>query len=92
MEKILVTGGAGYLGSVLVGHLLRREYRVTVLDNLLYNPMSLLQFCANPNFEFIRGDVRDERLMREAVQKHDAILPLAAIVGMKACDRIRLRR
>lgn len=86
-RRILVTGGAGYLGSVLVGHLLRRGYVVTVLDNLLYGQASLLQYYGDPNFEFILGDVRDERLMRDLLKGQDAILPLAAIVGMKACDR-----
>lgn len=86
-EKVLVTGGAGYIGSVLVGHLLRRGYRVTVLDNLLYGQASLLHYCTHPSLQFVRGDVRDERLMRELLKTHDAILPLAAIVGMKACDR-----
>lgn len=87
MDKILITGGAGYLGSVLVGHLLRRGYSVTVLDNLLYGQVSLLPYCAEPNFEFVRGDARDEALLRRLLKAHDAIIPLAAIVGMKACDR-----
>jgi len=87
VDKILVTGGAGYLGSVLVGHLLRWGYSVTVLDNLLYGQTSLLQYCSNPNFEFNLGDVRDEWLMRKLLKTHDVILPLAAIVGAKACDR-----
>lgn len=87
MDRILVTGGAGYLGSVLVGHLLRRGYQVTVLDNLLYGQASLLQYCSHLNFAFVLGDVRDEGLMRELLKTHDAILPLAAIVGVKACDR-----
>ena len=87
MDKVLVTGGAGYLGSVLVGHLLRREYRVTVLDNILYGQPTLLHYCTHPNFEFVLGDVRDERLMLELLRVHDSILPLAAIVGAKACDR-----
>jgi nucleoside-diphosphate-sugar epimerase len=87
MNKILVTGGAGYIGSVLVGQLLQRGYRVTVLDNLLYGHASLLSYCSHPNFDFVFGDVRDERRMKELLKTHDAILPLAAIVGMKACDR-----
>lgn len=87
MERILVTGGAGYLGSVLVGHLLCRGYRVTVLDNLLYGQVSLLQYCTHPNFEFVQGDVRDENLVREMLEEHEVILPLAAIVGAKTCDR-----
>lgn len=87
MDKILIAGGAGYLGSVLVGHLLRKNYSVTVLDNLLYGQPSLLHCCDRPNFAFVRGDVRDEELMGELLKNHDAIVPLAAIVGMKACDR-----
>ncbi|MFA5392878.1 MAG: NAD(P)-dependent oxidoreductase [Candidatus Ratteibacteria bacterium] len=87
MEKILVTGGAGYIGSVLVGHLLNRGHCVTVLDSLFYGQTSLLQYCRHDKFEFIPGDVRDEPLMRELVKTHDAVFPLAAIVGAKACDR-----
>ena len=86
-KNILVTGGAGYLGSTLVGHLLRQGYRVTVLDNLLYGYASLLGYCHDPHFDFVLGDVRDERVMRDLIGKHDVIIPLAAIVGMKACDR-----
>lgn len=85
MKNILITGGAGYLGSVATGRLLERGYRVTVLDNLLYGQTSLLGYCSHPAFEFVRGDVRDEALLREVVAKNDAIIPLAAIVGMKAC-------
>ena len=85
--KILLTGGAGYLGSVLVDHLLRRGYQVTVLDSLLYGHASLLGYCRDPRFEFVLGDARDERVLRELVPKHDVLIPLAAIVGMKACDR-----
>ena len=85
--RILITGGAGYLGSVLVGHLLQRGYQVTVLDNLLYGYPSLLGYCRDKGFEFVLGDARDERALRELLPKHDAVIPLAAIVGMKACDR-----
>src|SRR3972149_11389241 len=87
MKNVLVTGGAGYLGSAMVSHLLRRGYHVTVLDNLLYGHASLLGYCNDPNFDFVLGDVRDERVMRDLIGKHDVIIPLAAIVGMKACDR-----
>ena len=87
MIGVLVTGGAGYLGAVLVGHLLRRRYRVTVVDNLLYRQASLLQYCREPAFDFVRGDVRDEALMRKLIKSHDALIPLAAIVGMPACAR-----
>jgi nucleoside-diphosphate-sugar epimerase len=87
MPHILVTGGAGYLGSILCEHLLDAGYRVTALDNLLYAQQSLLHFCANPHFNFVRGDVRDEVLMREQVKEADVIIPLAAVVGAPACDR-----
>lgn len=83
--KILITGGAGYLGSVLVGKLLSLNYEVIVLDKLLFNQTSLLQHTSNPNFKFHYGDVRNvielERLCNDA----DIIIPLAAIVGFPAC-------
>ncbi len=84
---ILVTGGAGYLGSTLCQHLLNAGYRVTVLDNLMYGQHSLFHLCANPDFNFVRGDVRDESLVCELVKDADVIIPLAAIVGAGACDR-----
>lgn len=84
---VVMTGGAGYLGSILSEHLLANGYRVTVLDNLLYGQLSLLQFCANPSFDFIFGDARDERVLGDLVRKADAIFPLACIVGAQACDR-----
>jgi nucleoside-diphosphate-sugar epimerase len=85
--RVLVTGGAGYLGSVLVGRFLDRGYSVTVLDNLIYGQTSLLQYCSNPNFSFSRGDVRDEAVLRRLLRGHDYILPLAAVVGANGCDR-----
>ncbi len=87
MDKILITGGAGYLGSVLVGRLLGGGYRVTVLDNLLYGQTSLLHYCRDPKFDFVFGDARDEELMRDLLKGHDAVVPLAALVGTKVCDR-----
>ena len=85
--RILVTGGAGYLGSVLCEHLLNAGYQVTVIDNLMYQQHSLLYLCAHPNFQFILGDVRDENLMRRLIKEAEVLLPLAAIVGAPACDR-----
>lgn len=85
-KKILVTGGAGYLGSVLCGILLDAGYQVTALDNLLYRQYSLFHLCANPNFKFVFGDVRDEKLMGDLIKGVDIIIPLAAIVGAPACD------
>ncbi len=86
-QHILITGGAGYLGSVLCEHLLAAQYRVTVVDNLQYGPASLFHFCANPAFDFVRGDARDEALLRRLVKEADVLIPLAAIVGAPACDR-----
>lgn len=85
--KVLVTGGAGYIGSILVEHLLDHGHEVSVIDSLLYGEASLFHLCANPNFTFHRGDVRDEALMRSHLADVDAIIPLAAIVGAAACDR-----
>ncbi len=86
-SRVLVTGGAGYLGSVLCEHLLGAGHRVTVVDNLTYGQRTLLHFCASPDFDFVPGDVRNEALMRAAVKDADVIIPLAAIVGASACDR-----
>ncbi len=85
--RVLVTGGAGYLGSVMVGQLLGQGYKVTVLDNLFYNQQSLFQHCSNDAFDFVFGDVRDEAIMRSLINNHDAIIHLAAIVGVPACNR-----
>ncbi len=86
-ERILVTGGAGYLGSILCEHLLAAGFHVTVVDNLMYGQEPLFHLCAHPQFDFVRGDVRDERLMHELVSRADVLAPLAAIVGAPACDR-----
>jgi len=83
--KILVTGGAGYLGSILAPELLGKGYKVTVLDSLMHEQNPLLECCANPKFNFIKGDICDESLMAELIPQFDAILPLAAIVGAPAC-------
>lgn len=85
--KILVTGGAGYLGSVLCEHLLNSGQQVTVVDNLMYGQHSLFSLCASPHFDFVFGDVRDEGLVRSLVKDADVLIPLAAIVGAPACDR-----
>ncbi|MGN0869918.1 MAG: NAD-dependent epimerase/dehydratase family protein [Victivallales bacterium] len=85
MEKILITGGAGYLGSILVPVLLENQYKVTVLDNLLYRQNSLLDCCSNPNFDIIRGDCRDEALLKKILPAFDVFFPLAALVGAPLC-------
>lgn len=86
-KRVLITGGAGYLGSILIEHLLDANFQVTVVDNLLYRQNSLFHFCANPNFEFVFGDARDKKLMLKLVKDKDVIIPLAAIVGVTACSR-----
>ncbi len=87
MQKVLVTGGAGYLGSVLVPTLLKAGYKVQVLDNLMFNQNTLLDSCSNSNFEFVHGDVRDYRLLDSLVKKADIVIPLAALVGAPLCKR-----
>jgi nucleoside-diphosphate-sugar epimerase len=84
--KILITGGAGYLGSVIVERLLNVGYEVIVLDKLLFNQTSLLQYTAYPRFRFIYGDVRNEQLLEKLCSEADVIIPLAAIVGFPACS------
>ena len=66
-ESVLVTGGAGYLGSILTGQLLKQGFRVTVLDNLMYGEQSLFHLCSEPRFQFVLGDVRDQRVVRRLV-------------------------
>lgn len=85
--KILVTGGAGYIGSVLVPALLADGHGVTVLDNFMYGQTSLLECCGDPKFTIVRGDVRDRRLLAGLVPRVDAVLPLACLTGAPACDR-----
>jgi nucleoside-diphosphate-sugar epimerase len=87
MMRVLITGGAGYIGSVLAEHLLDAGHSVTVLDPLLYGEQSLFHLAANPRFDFVYGDARDECLLRRLVEHSDILLPLAAVVGAPACDR-----
>lgn len=85
--NILVTGGAGYIGSVLVPNLLENNHTVTVIDNFMYKQSSLASSISNPNFELVFGDVRDTNLMSKLLSKADLVIPLAAIVGAPACDK-----
>lgn len=87
MTHILVTGGAGYIGSVLVPKLLNLNYKVTVIDNFMYKQQSLAHVIRNSNLKIIYGDVRDTNLMLENLSQADVILPLAAIVGAPACAK-----
>jgi len=85
--KILVTGAAGYLGSILCEHLLKADHQVIALDNMMFGQPTLYHLCADPRFDFVRGDVRDKTLMERLVAKADVIIPLAALVGAPACDK-----
>jgi len=85
--KVLITGGAGYVGSTLARQLLDRGHSVRVLDSLLHGGTSLLSLWGHPSFEFIRGDVRDRDITRTAVSGTEAVVHLAAIVGDPACSR-----
>jgi nucleoside-diphosphate-sugar epimerase len=85
--KVLITGGAGYIGSVLTSVLLEKGYSVTVLDNLANCQDSLLYIAHHKNFNFIKGDARNRPLLESVISKFDVIIPLAAVVGAPACDR-----
>jgi nucleoside-diphosphate-sugar epimerase len=85
--NILVTGAAGYLGSILCEHLLAAHHRVTAVDNLMYGQHSLFHLCADPRFDFVYGDARDSGLLGRLVKDADVLIPLAAVVGTPACDR-----
>jgi nucleoside-diphosphate-sugar epimerase len=84
--RILITGGAGYLGSVLVPKLLADGHHITVVDNFMYSQVSLMDCCGNQSFSVVRGDVRDNRLMKELSKSADLVIPLAALVGAPLCQ------
>ncbi len=85
--KVLVTGGGGYIGSILTPALLAHGCEVTVIDNCMYGQTSLLDCAYNTNLTIVRGDARDKELIKKYIVGMDYIIPLAAIVGMGACDR-----
>lgn len=91
-RHVLITGGAGYIGSILTSELLRLNYRVTTLDSLLFGGESIVPFLHHPNFHFIKADVTEPRTVRDAVkqgwQKPDAVIHLAGIVGFPACQAV----
>jgi nucleoside-diphosphate-sugar epimerase len=87
--KILITGGAGYIGSVLTPALLAKGYSVTVLDNLMYRQSSLLDCCHYERFQIVRGDCRDETVVKPLALRADVIVPLAALVGAPLCEQDR---
>jgi len=88
--KVLITGGAGYIGSVLAPTLLEKGFEVTVLDSFLHKQASLMDCCRYEKFQVIRGDCRDETLLGPLLKDKDLIIPLAALVGAPLCDRDRI--
>jgi len=87
VKKVLITGGAGYIGSELTGHFLRDGYEVTCLDSLMYDSTSLLRYTVDSKFNFEKGDVRDISFMNKHMKEADIIIPLAALVGFPLCER-----
>src|SRR3989344_1091437 len=85
--KVLITGGAGYIGSILTPFLLRQGYEVTVLDSFIFDQTSLLDCCHDQNFTLIKGEARDGHILSEAIKNMDWIIPLAALVGAPMCDK-----
>jgi len=85
--KILITGGAGYIGSVLTPELLKQGHEVTVIDNFMYNQPSLLDCCHYKTLKVVRGDVRNEKLISQCLKGMDFIIPLACLVGAPLCDK-----
>lgn len=90
MKKILITGGAGYIGSVLTKLLLEKNFDVTVIDNFLYGQNSLLDCCHYKNFDVIRGDYRERKILSDALKGIDYIIHLAALVGAPLCEYNRI--
>ena len=84
--RVLVTGGAGYLGTTMVPMMLDKGWHVTVLDRFPQGMPFLAGCCANPRFDAVKGDIRDDRILAEVVPNHDVVINLAAIVGAPACD------
>lgn len=84
--NILVTGGAGYLGSTLVPQLLQAGHKVTVLDNFMFKQTSLNHVCHDPNFFVVKGDIRVEETIAPLLKKADIVIPLAALVGAPLCN------
>jgi nucleoside-diphosphate-sugar epimerase len=85
-HNILVTGGAGYLGSTMVPDLLNAGHKVTVLDNFMFQQASLNHVCNNPNFSIVKGDIRIESVIAPLLRKADIVIPLAALVGAPLCN------
>ena len=89
MKKILITGGAGYIGSMLSTELINQGYKVTVLDLLKYNKNSLSHLYFHGNFKFIYGDARNKKIMKNLIRQNEFIIPLAGLVGAPLCDKFK---
>ncbi len=89
MKKVLVTGAAGYIGSLLVTELVRDKYDVTVIDNLMFSKTSLLHLMVKKNFKFIYGDVTNHKLISKHLKGKDFIIPLAGLVGAPLCEKFK---
>lgn len=87
MANILITGGAGYIGSVLVPELLKKGHTVQVVDSFLYKQNSLIECCGNKNFSIVNADARNEEVIKKCIADKDFIFPLAALVGFPICDK-----
>ena len=87
MTKVLITGGAGYIGSVLIPKLLAKDYEITCVDNLMYEPTSLMMASKNKKFNLIIGDARDKELMKPLIESSDVIIPLACLTGAPLCNK-----
>lgn len=89
MDRILITGGAGYIGSVLSTDLVNLGYRVTVLDNLRYSTSSLDHLLIRKNFELINANILNKSILKGFINKCDILIPLAALVGAQLCDKFK---
>ena len=85
--NVLITGGAGYIGSELTNHLLKDGHKVTAYDNLMYDPTSLLRYTNEENFDFVNADVRNRSALMSCMSSADVIIPLAALVGFPLCEK-----
>src|SRR3989344_3326833 len=87
MSKILITGGAGYIGSTLTAELLKHGHEIIVIDNFMHNQSSLLDCCKYKTLQVVRGDVRNRDLISKYIKEVDFIIPLAGIVSAPSCDK-----